>query len=175
MEPPTAPAAEIRALVAEFLTAWAASVTVLDEFDERRLGPLASVDGDPATRQVHELLGLLIATRSGHGGGEDEIVRLLGEFGDGTFPAVPEVAQVLALAALIVGSGSPPPESQYALEAIARLTESERRVAIAVNAGLSNREAAEALFLSVRIVESHLASVFRKLGVRNRTELALHW
>jgi hypothetical protein len=46
MEPPP-PAAEIRALVAEFLTAWAASVTVLDEFDERRLGPLASVRRQP--------------------------------------------------------------------------------------------------------------------------------
>lgn len=53
------------------------------------------------------------------------------------------------------------------------LTEAERRVAIAVSAGLSNREVADTLFLSVRTVESHLGAVFRKLGVRNRTELAL--
>ncbi len=56
---------------------------------------------------------------------------------------------------------------------LAQLTEAERRVAIAVSAGLTNREVAEALFLSVRTVESHLAAVFRKLGVRNRTELAI--
>jgi DNA-binding CsgD family transcriptional regulator len=156
------------------LTAWAASVTVLDEFDERRLGPSASADGDRATHQVLELLGLLIATRRGHGGGEEEIVKLLDEFRDSSFAVVPEVAQVLALAALIVGSVSPPPESRYALETIATLTEAERRVAIAVSAGMSNREAAQTLLLSVRTVESHLASVFRKVGVRNRTELALH-
>jgi len=175
MEPLRVPAAEIPALVAEFLSAWAVSVTVLDEFDERRLGPLASADGDRATRQVLELLGWLIATRRGYGGGEGEIVRLLDDFRDSTFAAVPDVAKALALAALIVGSASPPPESRYALETIATLTEAERRVAIAVSAGLSNREAAETLFLSVRTVESHLASVFRKVGVRNRTELALHW
>ncbi len=56
---------------------------------------------------------------------------------------------------------------------VATLTEAERRVAIAVSGGLSNREVADALFLSVRTVESHLAAVFRKLRVRNRTELAL--
>ncbi len=73
-----------------------------------------------------------------------------------------------------VASGPPEQrEARHTLAEVATLTEAERRVAIAVSAGLSNREAAEALFLSVRTVESHLGSIFRKLGVRNRTELAL--
>ena len=38
--------------------------------------------------------------------------------------------------------------------------------------GLSNRQAAEQLFLSVKTVDFHLQGIYRKLGVRNRTQLA---
>ena len=38
--------------------------------------------------------------------------------------------------------------------------------------GASNRDLAAKLFISPRTVESHLTSIFRKLGVRNRQELA---
>ena len=37
---------------------------------------------------------------------------------------------------------------------------------------MSNREAAEALFLSPRTVEYHLGNAFRKLGVHGRGALA---
>jgi DNA-binding NarL/FixJ family response regulator len=53
------------------------------------------------------------------------------------------------------------------------LTKREQDVAHAVAAGLSNKEAAVALFLSLRTVEYHLTSIYRKLGVRSRTQLAL--
>ena len=53
------------------------------------------------------------------------------------------------------------------------LTEAERRIADQVAAGKSNKEAAAALFLSVQTVEGGLKRVYRKLGVRSRTELAL--
>jgi DNA-binding CsgD family transcriptional regulator len=52
------------------------------------------------------------------------------------------------------------------------LTAQELRVARLVASGLSNREAAAQLYLSPKTVEYHLASVFTKLGVRDRHQLA---
>ena len=52
------------------------------------------------------------------------------------------------------------------------LTAHELQVAMIVASGASNREAAGALFLSPKTIEYHLASIYRKLGVRSRTELA---
>jgi DNA-binding CsgD family transcriptional regulator len=53
-----------------------------------------------------------------------------------------------------------------------QLTATETQVAELVGAGHTNQEVAEVLFVSVRTVESHLGRIYRKLGVRSRTELA---
>ena len=52
------------------------------------------------------------------------------------------------------------------------LTAAERRVAVLVAEGRTNREVAAALFLGERTVASHLTHVYAKLGIRSRTELA---
>lgn len=52
------------------------------------------------------------------------------------------------------------------------LTAAERRVAVLVAEGRTNREVAAALFLGERTVASHLTHIYAKLGVRSRTELA---
>ena len=52
------------------------------------------------------------------------------------------------------------------------LTASERRVAEMAAQGLSNREIAQALFVSLRTVETHLTHAFQKLGIDSRTKLA---
>ncbi|MGN6169597.1 MAG: AAA family ATPase [Solirubrobacteraceae bacterium] len=52
------------------------------------------------------------------------------------------------------------------------LSESEQRIATLAGEGRSNKEIAAALYLSVRTVETHLTHIYRKLGVRSRTELA---
>jgi DNA-binding CsgD family transcriptional regulator len=53
------------------------------------------------------------------------------------------------------------------------LTPSERSVAQLAALGNTNREIADRLVLSVRTVESHLASAYRKLNIRSRVQLAL--
>jgi DNA-binding CsgD family transcriptional regulator len=52
------------------------------------------------------------------------------------------------------------------------LTASERRVAELVAAGRSNKEVAAELYISPKTVEGHVSSIYAKLGVRSRVELA---
>lgn len=53
-----------------------------------------------------------------------------------------------------------------------RLTPSEQRVADLAASGMSNRDIAAALFISIKTVEANLGRVYRKLGVRGRVALA---
>jgi DNA-binding NarL/FixJ family response regulator len=51
------------------------------------------------------------------------------------------------------------------------LTASERRIAELAGQGLTNREIAQTLFVTVRTVEGHLTSTFRKLLIDSRDDL----
>jgi DNA-binding NarL/FixJ family response regulator len=52
------------------------------------------------------------------------------------------------------------------------LTDAEQRVATLAARGRHNKEIAAELYIGVGTVEAHLSRVYRKLGVRSRTELA---
>lgn len=54
------------------------------------------------------------------------------------------------------------------------LTERETVVLKRVARGQANKEIARALFIEERTVKSHVTSILRKLGVRSRTQAALH-
>jgi DNA-binding NarL/FixJ family response regulator len=54
------------------------------------------------------------------------------------------------------------------------LTEREMEVLKMVTRGSSNKDIAEALCLSVRTVQGHLANIFNKLRVSSRTEAVVH-
>jgi len=55
------------------------------------------------------------------------------------------------------------------------LSHAERPVAELAAAGATNRDIADALYLTVRTVEYHLTSVYRKLGVAGRADLAAYF
>ena len=57
------------------------------------------------------------------------------------------------------------------LSGLDALTASERRVADMAREGLTNRQIAQALFVTPKTVEVHLSSVYRKLGIASRNEL----
>jgi DNA-binding CsgD family transcriptional regulator len=54
----------------------------------------------------------------------------------------------------------------------AGLSETERRIVELVRAGATNREVARSMFLSIKAVEANLTRLYRRLGVRNRAQLA---
>jgi DNA-binding NarL/FixJ family response regulator len=54
------------------------------------------------------------------------------------------------------------------------LSETERQIVELVVAGRKNREVAAELSLSPNTVAWNLSKIYRKLGVRSRTELAAH-
>jgi DNA-binding NarL/FixJ family response regulator len=53
------------------------------------------------------------------------------------------------------------------------LTARQHTIAALVAAGLTNAEAAAALSLSAKTIEWNLSRIYRSLGVRSRTELAV--
>ncbi|MFF6783044.1 LuxR C-terminal-related transcriptional regulator [Streptomyces sp. NPDC012510] len=56
----------------------------------------------------------------------------------------------------------------------AKLSESERRVAVLAARGMTNREISTELFITVSTVEQHLTRVYKKLDITSRQELPLH-
>jgi DNA-binding CsgD family transcriptional regulator len=63
-------------------------------------------------------------------------------------------------------------QARRAETAAEQLTPHELQIAILVAQGMTNREAAAALFLSPKTIEYHLGQIYRKLDVRGRAQLA---
>ncbi|MDX3099809.1 response regulator [Nonomuraea angiospora] len=57
---------------------------------------------------------------------------------------------------------------------MAELSEREHEVAVLVGDGATNREIARRLFITEGTTKNHISSILRKLGLRDRTQLAIH-
>jgi len=112
-----------------------------------------------------DLAGMLVL----HGTGESaEIVRLLR--GAETLAGYQELHPLEdRVRRLLDRIGEPARNANAA--SVDSLTVSERRVAELAASGLSNRQIAQQLFVTVKAVEWHLSNVYRKLGIRSRTRL----
>ncbi len=116
-----------------------------------------------------------------------EIVMLLKAGATGSLSRDVTVAD-LARAVIAAGRGEivlPPSLAAKALAALARgevlqkqsdsdtLTDRESNVLSLLAKGMTNKDIAQTLFLSVRTVEAHLRNIYSKLGVASRTEAVL--
>jgi DNA-binding CsgD family transcriptional regulator len=69
----------------------------------------------------------------------------------------------------LVATGARP--RRLLVHGVDALTASERRVAEMASEGLTNREVAQALFVTEKTVETHLGSAYRKLDINSRSQL----
>jgi DNA-binding NarL/FixJ family response regulator len=72
-----------------------------------------------------------------------------------------------------LSTGSGTARARAARDRLARLTEREHEVAVAVGEGLTNAEIAVRLHLSVPTVKAHIGRLFAKLEVANRVQIAI--
>jgi DNA-binding CsgD family transcriptional regulator len=69
----------------------------------------------------------------------------------------------------LVAAGSRP--RRVALSGVESLTPSEQRIAAMAAQAMTNRDIAQALFVTPKTVEMHLNNIFRKLSISSRTQL----
>jgi DNA-binding CsgD family transcriptional regulator/tetratricopeptide (TPR) repeat protein len=88
--------------------------------------------------------------------------------------AKPWVEQATRTLSRVDGTGEVRPQRRESSDdgPLAALTLTEARIAAMVREGASNREIATRMFLSVKTVEATLTRIYRKLGVRSRTQLS---
>jgi len=72
-----------------------------------------------------------------------------------------------------VADGGAASRGAQARERLARLTDREREVAVAIGQGKSNAEIAAELYMSVATVKAHVSRLLQKLDLDNRVQIAL--
>jgi DNA-binding CsgD family transcriptional regulator len=139
-----------------------------DEAVERLLSATDLLAGSPAKLEqakAEYLLGRCLLRRGDAEGARERLRRSI----DLSVLSRDKQQLGLALPALAAAGGRMRHGTDSPADA---LSGSERRVAERAADGATNREIAESLFITQRTVEVHLTSVYRKLGIGGRAELA---
>lgn len=78
--------------------------------------------------------------------------------------------------AVALGAGAPVAEKPDLTAIFPQLTDREREVVALIAEGLDNREVAAAAYMGEGTVRNHISSILAKLGLRNRTQIAVaYW
>jgi DNA-binding NarL/FixJ family response regulator len=152
------PAVDVRARRA-LLSAGAAEGDPADVVD----AALAVADAAGLPLEAAEVL--LAAAEAAVAGRDDEAAKRYARMASDRLAAIGVVGWKARLEPLLQAVAAP--------TVAAKLSPAEHRVALAVAEGRTNQESAEVLFLSTKTVDFHLQSIYRKLGIRSRTELAV--
>jgi DNA-binding CsgD family transcriptional regulator/tetratricopeptide (TPR) repeat protein len=137
-----------------------------DDLLVAKMSRLADGTAAPAVRLLNERAHEIVADRAiDEGPAVQDAVRL------GAVWAGGEGQRDWARRINVGGAGAPRPGSHVRGESVHNLTRREREIALLVADGLSNREIATRLFLSVRTVESHIYQARTKVGAHTRGDL----
>jgi len=119
--------------------------------------------------QIHaDLAALLLLQHPRHTPDADRAVRMLREVEE--YAGREELAPLQArVRELLERAGEGP--RRHHREVLATLTHVEQRIARLAADGLTNREIAEQMVVTVKVVERHLSRVYRKLEIRSRSRL----
>ena len=154
---------------AQGLRALAAADARLDRIATLRAAreALAPIEAHRLAAQIDtDLAGLLLL----HPGAEAEALRLLRSAEE--YAGSQELWPLRSRVRRLLDRMNEPPARARA-EALALLTRSERRVALLAASGLTNRQIAEQLSVTIKAVEWHLSHTYRKLDVQNRAGLEI--
>jgi DNA-binding NarL/FixJ family response regulator len=125
----------------------------------------------------HYIFTLMQAGASGYllkNSAGDDLVNAIRAVAGGKPWLQPEIAlRLMNFAAGGSGALAPTPEKRGLDTLIEPLTAREIEVLKLLAGAASNREMADRLLISPRTVETHLANIYGKLGVRGRTEAML--
>ncbi|HEX2952857.1 MAG TPA: response regulator transcription factor [Bacillota bacterium] len=69
---------------------------------------------------------------------------------------------------------SPSPNGIHRPEPFERLSPREKEILPLVAKGMDNREIGKALFISEKTAKNYVTSIRKKLGLKNRTQIALY-
>ena len=153
---------------AQGLRALAAADAQLDRIDTLRAAraALAPIEARRLAAQIDtDLAGLLLL----HPGAEAEALLLLRSAEE--YAGHQELWPLRSRVRRLLDRMNEPP-TRARTEALALLTKSEQRVALLAASGLTNRQIAQELTVTVKAIEWHLSHVYRKLDVRRRAGLA---
>jgi len=139
--------------------------------DEKRLpavtGPAVALASMPAYEQAVRLLQAGVRGYGNRYMHQDNLLRAVTAVREGQVWLPPTIINQMIAVIPQNGNGRNRPDFSE------KLSKREEEVVRWVTSGLSNKEIADELFISIRTVKAHLTSIFGKTGFRDRLELAV--